>query len=103
MLLPLSQGWLEKDIDFVVPIILQSGVSPIISSLLIAGIMAAGMSTIGSLLIVSTGGIIRDIYQNVINKGATDAQVLKLSRVFVVLIGLLGIFFGLSRPAQFSR
>jgi sodium/pantothenate symporter len=96
-------GLAGKDIDFVVPIILQSGVSPIISSLLIAGIMAAGMSTIDSLLIVSTGGIIRDIYQNVINKGATDAQVLKLSRVFVVLIGLLGIFFGLSRPATIFK
>jgi len=92
-----------KDIDFVVPIILQSGVSPVISSLLIAGIMAAGMSTIDSLLIVSTGGITRDIYQKTINQGATDAQIFKLSRIFVVVIGVLGIFFGLSRPTTIFK
>lgn len=55
-------GLTGKQIDFVVPLILQQGVSPIVSTLLIAGIMAAGMSTIDSLLIVSTGAVTRDIY-----------------------------------------
>lgn len=87
-----------KQTDFIVPIILQKGFSPVIASLFIAGIMAAGMSTIDSLLIVATGGITRDIYQNVIHKEATDREVLDLSRWVTVGIGALGIAFGIMRP-----
>lgn len=69
-------GLAGKDIDFIVPLLLQKSLSPIISTLLIAGIMAAGMSTIDSLLICSTGAITRDIYQRRINSKATDKQIL---------------------------
>ena len=54
-------GLQGKDIDFIVPLLLQKSLSPVISSLLITGIMAAGMSTIDSLLISATGAITRDI------------------------------------------
>lgn len=87
-----------KQIDFVVPLILQKSVSPIFASLMIAGIMSAGMSTIDSLLIVSTGGIARDIYQKLLNKGATDGEVLKLSRMLTVVLGIIAVLFGIWRP-----
>lgn len=96
-------GLTGKQIDFIVPLILQNGVSPIFSSILIAGIMAAGMSTIDSLLIVSTGGITRDIYQNLINKDATDAQVFRLSKIVTVIIGIIAIIFGISRPGTIFK
>ena len=92
-------GLKGKDIDFVVPLILQRAVSPVISSLLIAGIMAAGMSSIDSYLISSTGAITRDIYQSIINPQATDKDVLRLSRWVTVIVGCIAIFFGISRPA----
>ncbi|MDD2206293.1 MAG: sodium:solute symporter family protein [Aminobacterium sp.] len=96
-------GLTGKQIDFVVPLILQQGVSPIVSTLLIAGIMAAGMSTIDSLLIVSTGAVTRDIYQKLINKDATDAQIFRLSRIVTVIIGVIAILFGISRPATIFK
>jgi sodium/pantothenate symporter len=98
--IPLLEG---KQIDFVVPLILQQGVSPFISSLLIAGIMAAGMSTIDSLLIVSTGAVTRDIYQKLFNPEATDAHILKISRYVTVIIGVIAILFGISRPATIFK
>jgi sodium/pantothenate symporter len=91
-------GLAGKQIDFVVPLILQKSVSPLFASLMIAGIMAAGMSTIDSLLIVSTGGIARDIYQKLLNKNASDGQILKLSRYVTIVLGLIAIAFGIWRP-----
>ncbi len=96
-------GLTGKQIDFVVPLILQQGLGPVISALLISGIMAAGMSTIDSLLIVSTGGITRDIYQNILKKDATDQDVFKLSRIVTVIIGIVAILFGISRPATIFK
>ncbi|HPJ26653.1 MAG TPA: sodium:solute symporter family protein [Synergistaceae bacterium] len=96
-------GLAGKQIDFVVPLILQQGLGPVVSALLISGIMAAGMSTIDSLLIVSTGGITRDIYQNILKKDATDQDVFKLSRVVTVIIGIVAILFGISRPATIFK
>jgi sodium/pantothenate symporter len=91
-------GLAGKQIDFVVPLILQKSVSPVFASLMIAGIMAAGMSTIDSLLIVSTGGISRDIYQKLLNRSASDSQILKLSRYVTVVLGSIAILFGIWRP-----
>ncbi|HOO64118.1 MAG TPA: sodium:solute symporter family protein, partial [Synergistaceae bacterium] len=55
------------------------------------------------LLIVSTGGITRDIYQNILKKDATDQDVFKLSRVVTVIIGIVAILFGISRPATIFK
>lgn len=61
------------------------------------------MSTIDSLLIVSTGAVTRDIYQKLINKDATDAQIFRLSRIVTVIIGVIAILFGISRPATIFK
>lgn len=92
-----------KQIDFVVPLILQQQISPIFSALLIAGIVAAGMSTIDSLLIVSTGAITRDIYQKIVNKNASDADIFRLSRYVTIIIGIVAIVFGISRPGTIFK
>lgn len=88
-----------KNIDFIVPLILQQNLSPVLSSFLIAGIMAAGMSTIDSLLIAATGAITRDIYQRRLNTEASDSQILHLSRYVTVGVGVIAVLFGISRPS----
>jgi sodium/pantothenate symporter len=92
-------GLTGKDADFIVPLILQQNVSPWISALLITGIVSAGMSTISALLVVSTGGISRDIYQNLFNPGATQRQILTLSRWFTILVGIAAVVIGIMKPA----
>ena len=87
-----------KEIDRVVPMILQRGLNPFLASLFIAGIVAAGMSTIDSVLIMTTGAISRDIYQKVLNAQATDQQVMSISRIVTVIIGIIVIIFGVYRP-----
>ena len=91
---------LGKHADFVVPIMLQQNLSPIVASIMIAGIVSAGMSTISGLMIVSAGGISRDIYQKLINPGASDRTILTLSRVVTVIVGVIGIGIGIYEPSS---
>ena len=84
--------------DQIVPMILQRGLNPFLASIFIAGIVAAGMSTIDGILVTTTGAVTRDIYQKLVNKNATDESVMKLSKVITVIIGILVICFGVFQP-----
>ena len=86
--------------DQIVPMILQRGLNPFLASIFIAGIVAAGMSTIDGILVTTTGAVTRDIYQKLVNKNATDESVMKLSKVVTVIIGILVICFGVFQPGS---
>ena len=86
--------------DQIVPMILQRGLNPFLASIFIAGIVAAGMSTIDGILVTTTGAVTRDIYQKLVNKNATDESVMKLSKVITVIIGILVICFGVFQPGS---
>lgn len=86
--------------DQIVPMILQRGLNPFLASLFIAGIVAAGMSTIDGILVTTTGAVTRYIYQKIVNKKATDESIMKLSKVVTVLIGLVVILFGVFQPGS---
>ena len=86
--------------DQIIPMILQRGLNPFLASIFIAGIVAAGMSTIDGILVTTTGAVTRDIYQKIINKDATDEAVMKLSKVVTVIIGIIVICFGVFQPGS---
>ena len=86
--------------DQIIPMILQRGMNPFLASIFIAGIVAAGMSTIDGILVTTTGAVTRDIYQKIINKDATDESVMKLSKVVTVIIGIIVICFGVFQPGS---
>ena len=86
--------------DQIIPMILQRGMNPFLASIFIAGIVAAGMSTIDGILVTTTGAVPRDIYQKIINKDATDETVMKLSKVVTVIIGIIVICFGVFQPGS---
>ena len=84
----------------IIPMILQRGMNPFLASIFIAGIVAAGMSTIDGILVTTTGAVTRDIYQKIINKNATDEAVMSLSKVVTVIIGIVVICFGVFQPGS---
>ena len=86
--------------DQIIPMILQRGMNPFLASIFIAGIVAAGMSTIDGILGTTTGAVTRDIYQKIINKNATDEAVMSLSKVVTVIIGIVVICFGVFQPGS---
>ncbi|WP_370753936.1 sodium:solute symporter family transporter [Megamonas funiformis] len=88
------------DTDFIVPLILQAGVHPVISSLMVAGIFSAGMSTVSGVLITSTSAVTRDLYQKIFNKEATDKDAFIMSRYVTVGLGVLAICIGIYKPSS---
>ena len=86
--------------DQIIPMILQRGMNPFLASIFIAGIVAAGISTIDGILVTTTGAVTRDIYQKIINKNATDEAVMSLSKVVTVIIGIVVICFGVFQPGS---
>ena len=78
----------------------QGGLPPLISSLMVAGIFSAGMSTISSLLLTATSAASRDIYQKILNRDATDEETWKLSKVITVVLGVIAIGIGVMKPGS---
>jgi SSS family solute:Na+ symporter len=58
--------------------------------LLLCGAAAIIVSTANSFLLTPASALMRDVYQKTINPGATDKQILLLTRIFVVVLGLAG-------------
>ncbi len=74
-------------------IVIQVAVSvlpTLLGMLLLCGAAAIIVSTANSFLLTPASALMRDVYQKVINPAATDKQILLLTRIFVVLLGLLG-------------
>lgn len=93
-------GLTGADTDFIVPLILQAGVHPVISSIMVAGIFSAGMSTVSGVLITVTSAVTRDLYQKIFNRDATDQEALRLSRYVTVGLGILAICIGIYKPSS---
>lgn len=93
-------GLTGNNTDFIIPLILQAGVHPVISSLMVAGIFSAGMSTVSGVLITVTSAVTRDLYQKIFNCKASDQEALRLSRYVTVGLGVLAICIGIYKPSS---
>jgi Na+/proline symporter len=78
--------------DEVFPKFIIEGMPPGISGLLIAGIMAAAMSTLSSSLNALASASVSDIYER-FRSNLSASEVLKVSRVFTLVWGIVFIVF----------
>jgi sodium/proline symporter len=62
---------------------------PIIAGFVLAAILAAIMSTISSQLIVTSSALVEDLYKMVVNKKASDQQLVFLGRMAVLLVAVV--------------
>ena len=86
-------GMVDLDPERVLPMVIQELVPMGIKGLLVAGLMAAAMSTFDSIVNAGAAYWVRDIYQNVIKPRATERQLVRQGRWASLLIVLLGLFF----------
>ncbi|MGN0302217.1 MAG: sodium:proline symporter, partial [Anaerotardibacter sp.] len=63
--------------------------------LVVSGIFAAAMSSSSSYLLISGSAIAENIYRGLINRKATDRQVMIVARGTLIVILLFGIFLAL--------
>lgn len=68
---------------------LMMSMPPLAGGIVLASIMAAVLSTMSPIILASGTMVTKDIYQRVLKPDATDAQVLKMSRITTALAGVI--------------
>ncbi len=85
------------DTEMILPYILNKMFPGWLAALLLAGAVAAMVSTAESMLLIAATSISEDVYKGIIKKGcAKDRTLLRISRVATVVIGVLGLVMALT-------
>ncbi len=93
-----------KSSDYLIPAIVTRYMNPVVAGIFIAAPLAAVMSTVSSLLILTSAALIKDIYLNYIAPQKTPAttqqerKIALLSKTVTFFIGIAAIIFAASPP-----
>lgn len=68
---------------------------PILAGFVMAGILAATISSSDSYLLIAASAVAKNIYQGVAKKKATDKQVMIVSRITLLVIAAIAVVFAL--------
>jgi SSS family solute:Na+ symporter len=80
--------WPDIEPSMAVPMLLQEVFPPVVAAIFIAAILAAVMSTADSVLLGCTANIVRDFYQQILRPAAGDNELLRVSTIATVAIGI---------------
>ncbi|MBR2876654.1 MAG: sodium/proline symporter PutP [Clostridia bacterium] len=72
---------------------------PIIAGFVMAGILAATISSSDSYLLISASAFAKNIYQGIFKKNATDKQVMTMSRITLLAISVIAIIIALDEDS----
>lgn len=72
-----------------------SSLPPILAGFVMAGILAATISSSDSYLLIAASALSKNIYQGICKKDATDKQVMTVSRITLLVLAALGIVIAL--------
>lgn len=72
-----------------------SFLSPILAGLVMAGILAATISSSDSYLLIAASAFAKNIYQGIVKKDASDKQVMTMSRIALLAIAVIAVFIAL--------
>lgn len=64
---------------------------PVFAGLVMAGILAATISSADSYLLIGSSAVAKNIYQGIFKKDATDKQVMTITRIILISITVIGI------------
>lgn len=73
--------------------------SPFCAGFILCAIVAAGLTTIATQMLVSSSTIARDIYQQFFNKNATEQTILKVSRYSLFVIPFISFLVAFSKSS----
>ena len=68
---------------------------PLLAGLVMAGILAATISSSDSYLLIATSSVAKNIHHGILKKDASDKQVMTISRIVMLVIAVVGIIIGL--------
>ena len=65
---------------------------PIVAGIVMAGILAATISSSDSYLLIAASAVSKNLFEGIVKKDATDKQVMWVSRAVLLLIAIVGLF-----------
>ncbi len=86
-----------QDVEMILPHVLTELFPWWLAAVLLAGVVAAMISTAQSMLLVAASSISQDIYNGILKKGkAPDRTLLRISRVATLAVGILGLVLAMT-------
>ncbi len=76
------------DPEHLFPIASENLLPPLLHAVVLTGVLAAIMSTASSQVIVAASAVAHDLYSKIMHKAHSDRQIIYVSRITVLLIGL---------------
>lgn len=73
----------------------NSALPPILAGFVMAGILAATISSSDSYLLIAASALAKNVFQGVVKKNATDKQVMLVSRITLLVIAAIAIIIAL--------
>ncbi|MDR0936170.1 MAG: sodium/proline symporter PutP [Oscillospiraceae bacterium] len=64
---------------------------PLLAGIVMAGILAAAMSSSDSYLLIASSAVAKNIYQGILKKEANDAAVMRIGRVALTAVAVVGL------------
>lgn len=77
----------------------ESFLPPILAGLVMAGILAATISSSDSYLLIAASAFAKNIFQGVMKKNASDKQVMWVSRITLIIIALIAGFIAIDEDS----
>ena len=72
---------------------------PLFAGIVMAGILAATISSSDSYLLIAASALAKNIYQGILRRDASDKQVMRVSRVTLLLVALVGMVIALDEDS----
>jgi len=85
--------------DLAIPVLAKNVLSPLGSAVVLAAVVAAGMSTFASILIILSSSVIDDIFRKGFRQTVPREKVLLWSKVASAFIGMVSLIIALRPPA----
>ena len=84
--------------DKIIPTLALRNMPPILAGVFIGGPLAATMSTVDSMLILSSAAIVKDLYIHYINKDADEKKIKKLTLFTSLTVGIIVFLLSMNPP-----
>lgn len=98
--LPASEQLLTKSSSENIFINLSTNfLPPILAGFVMAGILAATISSSDSYLLIAASAFAKNIYQGIVKKDATDKKIMTVTRITLLAIALIAIIFALDEKS----
>jgi len=85
-----------SDAEQVMPLVAKSLLPSWLAGIIIAGAMAAMMSTADSQLIVATSSLAEDLYARILKPGSSQKSLIIVSRIATVVVALIALFIAMT-------